>query len=183
MMARIAHAIKHARRCMAEAQHRQKAYADLHRRDLEFEVGDQVLLATKNLRLQGAGRALLPRFIGPHKVIKRVGKVAYELQLPASMKIHDLFHVSLLRPYKSDGRYQPPPATLMLDGSEEFYVAQILAHRARGRGKGCKASSAKNYLVRWEGYGPEHDTWEPEAGLSNARAKVNEYWASFQAAT
>ena len=71
---------------------------------LSFEVGDQVLLSTAHLRRAGAGRSLLLRFIGPHKVVKRVGQVAYELNLPASMKMHDVFRVSLLRPYRSDGR-------------------------------------------------------------------------------
>ena len=93
---------------MAQAQHRQKAYADKHRRDLELQVGDRVLLSTKNMRRPGPGRCLLPRFIGPHKVVKRVGDVAYELEIPKSMRLHDVFHVSLLRPYRDDGRVQPP---------------------------------------------------------------------------
>ena len=137
------------------------------------------------MRMHGPGRALLPRFVGPHRVHKRVGQVAYELELPASMRIHDVFHVSLLRPYKADGRYQPPPATLMFDGSTEFNVERILQHRdkAGGRADGRKKADKQEYLVRWAAYGPEHDTWEPAAGLLNARAKVNEYWASIQAAT
>ena len=112
--AQVTESIQHARRCMVQAQQRQKAYADQHRRDLEFPVGDRVLLSTKHMRRPGAGRCLLPRFIGPHKVAKRVGAVAYELDIPRSMRIHDVFHFSLLKPYRSDGRVQPPPVTIMM---------------------------------------------------------------------
>ena len=156
--------------------------ADAHRRDLEFEIGDQVLLSTRHLRRAGSGRSLLPRFIGPHPVTKRVGKVAYELELPASMRMHDVFHVfhvSLLKPYRSDGRCQPPAVTLMPDGTEEYLVDKIVEHRSRAAGKvrGRRKAPVKEYLVQWLGYNPEHNTWEPEDVLKNARAKVNEYWA------
>ena len=116
MIARVAESVAHARRCMAQAQQRAKFYADQHRRDLEFEVGDQVLLCTSHMHRSGAGRSLLLHFIGPHRVTKRIGTVAYELQLPASMKMHDVFHVSMLQPYASDWRHQPPPATSYLMG-------------------------------------------------------------------
>ena len=59
---------------MVQAQQRQKAY---HRRDREFEVGERVLVFTKNMHRAGAGKCLLPRYIGPHKVVRRVGAVAY----------------------------------------------------------------------------------------------------------
>ena len=164
---------------------RAKFYADQHRRDLEFEVRDQVLLSTSHIRRSGAGRSLLPRFIGPHRVIKRIGTVAYELQLPASMKMHDVFHVPMLQPYASDGRHQPPPATLMFDGSVEFEVGQILQHRTKPAGKanGRRKASIKEYLVRWSGYGAEHDTREPESILRNAKVKLDECWAHFHASS
>ena len=182
MVARVAERIGQARQCMAQAQHRQKAMADAHRRDLEFAVGDQVLLATRHLRRAGPGRSLLPRFVGPHRVAKRVGKVAYELELPASMRMHDVFHVSLLKPYRSDGRCQPPAVTLMPDGTEEYLVDRVVEHRSRPAGKvrGRRKAPIKEYLVQWLGYGPEHNTWEPEGVLKNARAKVNEYWAQVE---
>ena len=52
------------------------------------------------------------------------------------MRLHDVFHVSLLRPYTTNGRIQPPPVTIMLDGTEEFKVERV--HDHRNVSKGCK---------------------------------------------
>ena len=64
MTARVSEAVDHARRCMAEAQQRHKANADAHRRDLEFEVGEQVLLSIRNMRMHGAGKGTVATFCG-----------------------------------------------------------------------------------------------------------------------
>lgn len=54
-------------------------------------------------------RELLPRFVGPSPVTRLLSPAAYKLKLPKNVKLHDDFHVSLLKPYKSDGSVQPPP--------------------------------------------------------------------------
>ena len=65
-------------------------------------------------------------------MVKRVGEVAYELSLPASMSgIHPVFHVSLLRKYQDGGRQSSPPPAVLLDGEEECEIQQVLAHRQR----------------------------------------------------
>ena len=66
-----------------------------------FEVGNRVLLATKNLHIKQnkLSKKLLPRYIGPFKILKKVGTQAYELELPPTMKMYDVFHVSLLKTY------------------------------------------------------------------------------------
>ena len=104
--------------------------------------------------------------------MEAVEQVAYKLQLPAHLRIHPVFHVSKLRPYHSDGRTQPPPEPFMVDGQEEYVVEMVHAHRDVGRG----TRKTRQYLVRWEGYTPEHDTWEPEANLSNAQDIIDAYW-------
>jgi len=99
------------------AQRRQKAYADKERRELDFKVGDDVLLSTRNLTLKTPGaRKFLPKFVGPFKVLAKVGSVAYRLELPPTMRIHNVFHVALLQPYSASGTYQPPPPMLAEDG-------------------------------------------------------------------
>ena len=86
---------------MKAAQLRQKSYADKRRRLLTFEVGDYVYLKVspmKGVHRFGVKRKLAPRYIGPYKITKRKGNVAYKLQLPLEMSaIFDVFHVSQLK--------------------------------------------------------------------------------------
>ncbi|KAD3336655.1 hypothetical protein E3N88_32174 [Mikania micrantha] len=97
---------------MKAAQDRQKSYADKRRRPIEFEVGDQVLLKVSPwkgvIRFRKRGK-LSPRFIGPFRIMARVGKVAYRLDLPDELnRIHPTFHVSHLRKYlANDVAYVP----------------------------------------------------------------------------
>ena len=91
---------------MKAAFDRQKSYADLKCKDIEFQIGDKVFLKVspwkKILRFGRKGK-LSPRFIGPYEIIERVGLVAYRLMLPPELeKIQNVFHVSMLRRYRSD---------------------------------------------------------------------------------
>nr|GEU29074.1 reverse transcriptase domain-containing protein [Tanacetum cinerariifolium] len=87
--------------CLLTARSRQKSYVDLKRRLTEFKVGDKVMLKVSPwrgvIRFGKHGR-LSPRFIGPFKVIERIGPVAYKLELPDKLRgIHDTFHVSNIK--------------------------------------------------------------------------------------
>ncbi|KAL0556479.1 hypothetical protein IC582_004993 [Cucumis melo] len=91
---------------MHTAQSRQKSYADVRRKDLEFEVGDKVFLKVAPMRgvmrFERRGK-LSPRFVGPFEILERIGPVAYRLALPPSLStVHDVFHVSMLRKYVPD---------------------------------------------------------------------------------
>ena len=96
------------RQRLLTAQSRQKSYADVRRRPLEFEVGDHVFLKVMPKRgvvKFGKRGKLSPRFIRPFEIIENVGTVAYRLALLLSMSgVHEVFHVSMLR------RYTPDPA-------------------------------------------------------------------------
>ena len=88
------------------ASDRQKSYADLKRKDIEYEVGDKVFLKVSPLRKVlrfGKKGKLSPRFICPYEVLERIGPVTYRLVLPPELaKLHDVFHVSMLRKYRYD---------------------------------------------------------------------------------
>ncbi|XP_075074820.1 uncharacterized protein LOC142162373 [Nicotiana tabacum] len=83
------------------AQNRQKCYTDVRRHKFEFKEGDQVFLKVspmKGVMRFGKKGKLSPRFIGPYRILKRIGEVAYKLELPASMTLaHPIFHMSMLR--------------------------------------------------------------------------------------
>ena len=164
-------AIEDAKHNLVKAQQRHKSYADSRRRDVVFQVGEEVLLSTRNLRLKSPGaRKLLPKFIGPFAVVARVGDVAYRLALPDSLRIHDVFHVSLLARYVAGKDYMPPPLPIVVDGALEYEVERVLLHRSRSSGR----KSVHDYLIKWQGYGPEHNSWEPESNLP--RELIDEYW-------
>ena len=96
------------RQRLLTAQNRQKSYADVRRRPLEFEVGDHAFLKVMPkggvVRFSKRGK-LSPRFIGPFEILERVGTVAYRLALPPSMSgVHEVFHVFMLQ------KYTPNPA-------------------------------------------------------------------------
>ena len=159
--------------CLKRAQRRQKAYADLHRREVTYKVGDKVLLNTKNVRWRSPGAPkLMPRFVGPFVVSEVIGKVAYRLDLPVVMKMHPVFHVSLLQEWHPAGNLQPPPPRFVLSGEQVYTVDRILDHRLGHHGR---RKHLNEFLIRWEGYGPEHDSWEPEANLLDPNL-VRNYW-------
>ena len=88
------------------ANDRQKSYVDNRRRDLKFEMGDQVFLRVspwKGILRFGKRGKLSPRYIGPYEIVDKVGVVAYRLRLPSELaNIHDVFHVFMLRKYIFD---------------------------------------------------------------------------------
>jgi hypothetical protein len=164
-----------AKRCLQSAQQRQKAFYDAGHRDVSFQVGEEVLLSTRNLHLRRAGDKsstpkLLPKWVGPFKILDAIGKGAYRLQLPDHMKIHPVFHVSLLKTFHSNGELQPPDP-IIIDGEEEFELERILDHRFVKRGR----KVIPEYLVKWRHFGTEHNTWEPDNSLSNTIA-YEAYW-------
>jgi hypothetical protein len=113
------------------------------RKPRQLAVDDDIWLEARNLTVKGA-RKLLPKRYGPFKVLERIGQVAYRLKLPSTMKVHDVFHIDLLTPYRETTSYgtnyvRPPPVT---EGDEEEYEVESIRD-ARRQGRGCKLQ----YLV------------------------------------
>ena len=124
-----------------------------NRRLTEIKEGDQVWLKGRNLSITG-NRKLSPKCYGPFTVSQMISPVAVCLDLPKSMKIHNIFHTDLLLPYKETEHYGtpftcPPP---IIDSEEEYKIENILDARCHGRG--CKLQ----YLVYWKGYPHSDDS-------------------------
>jgi hypothetical protein len=169
-----------ATKCLEAAQQRQKRYADTRRREQHFAVGDEILLRTTNLKLRTAGDPtttikLLPKWVGPFKVIQRIGEVAYKVQLPEAWRIHPVFHVSLLKPYLTDSaRRLQPPTPEIIDGEAYFQIDRIVDHRLTKLGRRV----TREYLIRWKDFGPEHNSWEPERNIAESESgkTLKLYW-------
>ena len=119
------------------AQDRQKSYADLKRKDIEFDVGDKVFLKIspwKGIVRFGKRGKLSPRIIGPYEIVERIGPVAYRLALPPELsQVHDVFHISLLRRYRSDPSHilKQQPIELKKDLSYAEELVEILAREEK----------------------------------------------------
>ena len=103
---------------------------------IPFKSGDRVWLDTRNLKMNHH-KKIRPKREGPFEVIKVIGPVTYQLRLPKTWKIHNVFHAMLLRQYKETEVYganfnKPPPE--LIEGEEVYEVENILRHRKRGRG-------------------------------------------------
>ena len=149
---------------MKTAQDRQKSYADVHRRPMEFEVGDKVLLKVspmKGVMRFGKKGKLSPKFIGPYEILDRVGEVAYHLALPPCLdRVHNVFHVSQLRKYLSDPSHVIEPETIQLDDTltyEEIPV-EILDRKVRN----TRRAETAIVKVLWTNHTIEEATWEAE---------------------
>ena len=180
-LARWRAALVRAQETTKSAQRRQKKYADEHRRELSFSVGDRVLLATANLKLMGESkraRKFTERYIGPFRVKKVINANAYELELPPNMKIHPTINISQLKEYHDGSAAfptrpspltRPEPIAATNDGTQEWEVERILDHRRYGRRK------VLQYLILWKGYPVHEATWEPVEALDGSLGLVSDY--------
>jgi hypothetical protein len=169
--------ISNAKEKLEAARKRAARNANPARREAFFSVGDMVLLSSKNITMQTPGtNKLLPKYLGPFKVLEALSPVSYRLDLPPSMKCYNVFHASLLLEYKTDGRDQPPPPPLAFDdgeGGQWCEIDRVLSHRKTTLpGSG---TTVTQYLVKWSGYGDEWNEWRDEVGVSEVATE--EYWA------
>ena len=86
---------------MAQNQKKQAVTADQHEKNMEYKIGDEVWLSTKNIKTKKPSKKLDHKMIGPYKVKQLVG-LSCQLDLSTSMKIHDVFHPSLLQKTLND---------------------------------------------------------------------------------
>ena len=128
---------------------------------IPFKKGDKVWLDSRNLKTT-YHKKMKPKQEGPFKITEVLGPVTYRLKIPATWRIHNVFHATLLRQYKENEIYgqnfnEPPPE--LLEGEEVYEVETILNHRKRGRGY--------QYYVKWQGYPISDASWEPENSFSD----------------
>ena len=146
------------------AQSRQKSYADVLRRPLEFKTGDHVFLKVMPKRgvvRFGKRGKLSPRFVGPFEILERIGTVAYRLALPPSMSgVHEVFHVSMLRKYTPDPAHVVDWGQIEVDTDETFEEGPVCI--LDNHDQVLRRKTVRLVLVLWRHYGVEESTWERE---------------------
>uniref|UniRef100_A0A8C6L3L3 Gypsy retrotransposon integrase-like protein 1 n=1 Tax=Nothobranchius furzeri TaxID=105023 RepID=A0A8C6L3L3_NOTFU len=157
---------------------RNRRLADRHRRPApSYAPGQSVWLSTCNINLKNSCKKLSPRFIGPFKISAIINPSSVRLDLPASMKTHPVFHVSHIKPVSASPLCPPPtppPPARLVGGGLVYQVRRLLDVRRRGRGY--------QYLVDWEGYGPEERSWIPRSFIEDP-SLIRDFEASQASAT
>ena len=161
------------------AQRRQaKAYDEKHKAAPSFEVGDKVWLLRCHIRTKRPSDKLDDKRLGPFMIKQVIGRNARHLELPETMRIYPVFHVSLLEPYngqESERPTQEPPRPIEIDGKEEWEVEAILDSRLQKLGQ--RKRETLQYLVKWSGFLRVEATWQPAEDVANARDMVEDFHA------
>jgi len=158
--------------------------ADYKRRHDNFQVGEWVYLFAKHLRFEnlsstGTQHKFNFKFVGPFQIEKVLSHTNVELKLPAAWKMHRVFHIEMLRKKheidktETPDRVQQATELPRIDSkTKEFEVEKILDKKGSGR--------TLKYRVRWVGYSPDEDTWEPLSHLKNAKEEIQDYELSLK---
>ena len=128
-----------------------------------LKIKDKVWLLLENIKTKRPCDKLDYRRLGPFVIKKKINLVVYRLELPATMKVYSVFHVSFFEPYRESvffGRMQSPPPSIEIENHEEYEVEKVLDSR-RNRKK-------FEYLVHWSGYDINERTWKHAKNLANA---------------
>ncbi|XP_028078637.1 uncharacterized protein LOC114280459 [Camellia sinensis] len=156
------------------AQSQQKSYADVRKREREYEVGNHVFIKVTPMKGHthfGAKGKLAPRYIGPYKIIEKLSPVAYRVALPPTMEhMHNIFHVSMLRESLLDPQ-QVIELTQILVSDDYIYEErpiQVVSRHIK------KLRNKEIPLVRvdWQNHSGLYATWEREADIQEKYPKL-----------
>jgi len=144
------------------AQNNYKKYADAKRKPMEFNIDDKVWLNSKNLKTSRPCKKLDFKRFGPYRILEKVGNRSYKLDLPSSMQIWPVFHVSLLEPFHSEqfeGRDPIVPDAPIIEGETSQTMVEIMDSRYVGK--------QFQYLVRWNELTSNDTSWEANDSIKS----------------
>ena len=162
------------------AQMHQKFHYDRRHQPMYLKQGDEAYLRLHHgYKIPTANAKFGEQYVGPFKVLERVGKQAYLLDIPSHWRVYPVFSLAQLEPSPGPDPFQRPisdhPSSVFVEGDTDefksYVIERLLNKRVRPRGKG----QTVEYLVRWQGYGPEYDTWYNVKYLQDAMDLVQEY--------
>ncbi|UTT89825.1 hypothetical protein NDA17_005265 [Ustilago hordei] len=163
---------KYLQEQIREAQRRSVDQYNRKHKDIEFKVGDMVYINHQNWKTRRPTPKLDTWFAGPYPVQEWVGCQAYRITLPANLRVHDVFHVSMLKPARTSSLPQcaeQPTIPSLPDEDLDFEVEALIDKRSH--------NGTTEYKVLWRGYSEEAASWEPVENL-NCPDLIQEYEVS-----
>eukprot|EP00253_Pinus_taeda_P006077 PITA_06077 len=163
MLKEMEQMLKKVRANLKVAQDRQKSYADRKRNLKEFQVGEHVYvrIRAKKSTLQWSGcTKLSPRFCGPFYILARIGPVAYQLALPSHIRVHNVFHVSVLKKYIYDPKHIISWQDIQVEPEGELLVEPVSI--LDWRRVVLRKRAITQVKLQWQHFGPDEATWEDE---------------------
>lgn len=174
--------IEEAKACLHKAQRRMKNWADKHRRPFELQVGDKAffkIMPSQYKVMRRLHKGLFRRYEGPFEVVRKVGRVSYELKIPKKLRIHPVFHASMLKPYHEDltdssrGKTSRAPPAVITSFDKD--VEAILDDREMRR---SSRKPWREYLIHWKGKPRDQATWERTEDLWQFQDRLEQYLKS-----
>jgi hypothetical protein len=153
---------------LQKAQAKKQHDVDIHRREVDFQVGDQVYVSTRNWKTDRPSKKLDHQMVGPYPIIAQEGH-SFRVQLPKSMKIHPVFSPSLLRKDKSNplsGQMHEPELPIQVTDDYEWEVQELLAVK--------QIRNQLLYRANWLGY-DEDPEWYPASDFKYAPHKLKAF--------
>jgi hypothetical protein len=154
-----------ARKDLEAAQERIRRYIDPDRKEASaYQVGDLVILSGRNIQTRRPSRKMDHKNNGPFQIEMIVSPLAFQLTLARKWKIHNVFHLSLLEPFRTSEHWPPPDPSRVLreaddvEQSEEYDVDEVMSSVERGRGNNRRVL----YLIKWLDFLDRHDQWTEE---------------------
>eukprot|EP00253_Pinus_taeda_P003899 PITA_03899 len=184
MLKEMEELVKKARSNLKAAQDRQKNFADRKRRFKEYQVGDHVFvrIRARKSSLQWRECAkLAPRYCGPFQILARVGLVAYQLALPSHIRVHNFFHVSVLRKYVYDPKHVINWQDVQVEPEGEIQVEPLSILNRRE--VTLRKRDITQVKVQWQHFVPNEATWEDEEFMRRNYPKLfmaRRHWDNVQ---
>ena len=162
--------VRKAQAALESARQRMRRQEDPKRKPLTFQIGDQVSLKTKHLGIRTLpSKKLFQLWMGPFTVTKVINPAAYQIALPTFWRAHNVFHVSLLKPYIDNGEAADPQSFTFVGGKDnEFEVESILDFEPKTAHKDGKFRKANELIfsIKWKGMPLGHHLKQPYPHVS-----------------
>ena len=163
--------------CRENLQHAQELQKQAHNKSVKprsYAPGDKVWLNSKYIKIK-RNRKLEAKFFRPFRVLHPVGKQAYKLELPRKWKMHDVFHVSLLKQDTTRKRRVDEKAMEFDAGDNEEYKVEAIRNSAVYARESAGHLPGLYYLVSWKEYPEEENTWKPALAVQHHRKLISSF--------